>query len=586
MTNRLRFIQLTLATGITCLPYLLATAQPNPAPLANINPQTSDVHFLMTQYSADRGSLNRFYTVENSPERRERFQKLNTDFLKQLEKMNFNQLSVDSQVDYVLFQRTIQVDQRELAEEAAEVEKIKAWFPFADKFYALEKLRRRGTTMNGEQVARDLTQWGRDIAEARKAAEKLEKIDPALAQRAEGTANGLRAALKSVYEFYNNYDPQFTWWVPEPYRKTDSLLAGYAALFAKKAKVPPPVKEDGSGIVGVAVGRDALLQQLAFEYIPYSPEELIEIANKEFAWCDRELLKASREMGFGDNWKAAQEKVKNSIVPVGKQPELILRLYNESIAFLKEKDLITIPPIAEETWRMNMMAPERQKVSPFFLGGETILISYPTPSMSHEDKLMSMRGNNPHFSRATVHHELIAGHHLQGFMNNRYKTYRRFRTPFWTEGWSLYWEMVLWDMNFPQSPEDRIGMLFWRMHRCARIIFSLNYHLGKWGPQQCIDFLVDRVGHERANAEGEVRRSFVGGYEPLYQLAYMTGGFQFYALKKELVDSGKMTYKQFHDSIMQMNSMPVELIRAILTNQKLDRDFKTKWRFYAIDGKK
>jgi uncharacterized protein (DUF885 family) len=586
MTNRLRFIQLTLATGITCLPYLLATAQPNPAPLANINPQTSDVHFLMTQYSADRGSLNRFYTVENSPERRERFQKLNTDFLKQLEKMNFNQLSVDSQVDYVLFQRTIQVDQRELAEEAAEVEKIKAWFPFADKFYALEKLRRRGTTMNGEQVARDLTQWGRDIAEARKAAEKLEKIDPALAQRAEGTANGLRAALKSVYEFYNNYDPQFTWWVPEPYRKTDSLLAGYAALFAKKAKVPPPVKEDGSGIVGVAVGRDALLQQLAFEYIPYSPEELIEIANKEFAWCDRELLKASREMGFGDNWKAAQEKVKNSIVPVGKQPELILRLYNESIAFLKEKDLITIPPIAEETWRMNMMAPERQKVSPFFLGGETILISYPTPSMSHEDKLMSMRGNNPHFSRATVHHELIAGHHLQGFMNNRYKTYRRFRTPFWTEGWSLYWEMVLWDMNFPQSPEDRIGMLFWRMHRCARIIFSLNYHLGKWGPQQCIDFLVDRVGHERANAEGEVRRSFVGGYEPLYQLAYMTGGFQFYALKKELVDSGKMTYKQFHDSVMQMNSMPVELIRAILTNQKLDRDFKTKWRFYAIDGKK
>jgi uncharacterized protein (DUF885 family) len=588
MPKRLRLSQLplALAASITLLTNLSATAQPQPAPLATINPQTSDVHFLMTQYSADRGNLNRFYTIENSPERRERFQKLNNDYLQQLQQLKFNQLSVDSQVDYVLFQRTIQVDQRELAEEAAEVEKTKAWFPFADKFYALEKLRRRGTTINGEQVARDLTQWGRDIAEARKATEKLDKIDPALAQRAEGTANGLRSALKSVYEFYNNYDPLFTWWVPEPYRKTDSLLAGYAAFFAKKAKVPPPVKDDGSGIAGVAVGRDALMQQLAFEYIPYSPEELIEIANKEFAWCDRELLKASREMGFGDNWKAAQEKVKNSIVPVGKQPELILRLYNESIAFLKQKDLITIPPIAEETWRMNMMAAERQKVSPFFLGGETILISYPTSSMSHEDKLMSMRGNNPHFSRSTVHHELIAGHHLQGFMNNRYKTYRRFRTPFWTEGWALYWEMILWDMNFPQSPEDRIGMLFWRMHRCARIIFSLNYHLGKWGPQQCIDFLVDRVGHERANAEGEVRRSFVGGYEPLYQLAYMTGGFQFYALKKELVDSGKMTYKQFHDSVMQMNSMPVELIRAILINQQLDRDFKTKWRFYAIDGKK
>ena len=125
-------------------------------------------------------------------------------------------------------------------------------------------------------------------------------------------------------------------------------------------------------------------------------------------------------------------------------------------------------------------------------------------------------------------------------------------------------------------------MLFWRMHRCARIIFSLNYHTGQWSPQQCIDFLVDRVGHERANAEGEVRRSFVGGYPPLYQLAYMTGGFQFYALRKELVDSGKLTDKQFHDAVMQMNAMPVEMIRAILTNQTLTKDFKTNWRFYQI----
>ena len=34
--------------------------------------------------------------------------------------------------------------------------------------------------------------------------------------------------------------------------------------------------------------------------------------------------------------------------------------------------------------------------------------------MEHADKLMSLRGNNEHFARATVHHELIPGHHLQG----------------------------------------------------------------------------------------------------------------------------------------------------------------------------
>lgn len=286
-------------------------------------------------------------------------------------------------------------------------------------------------------------------------------------------------------------------------------------------------------------------------------------------------------MGFGTDWRAAQEKVKNSYVVPGQQPEAMLDLYNQSVAFLKKHDLLTIPALAEESWRIYMMSPERQLVSPFFLGGESLIVSYPTNTMSYEDKLMSMRGNNPHFSRATVHHELIAGHHLQGYMNNRSKAYRNFRTPFWIEGNALYWELVLWDLNFPRSPEDRIGMLFWRMHRCARIIFSLNYHLSKWTPQQCIDFLVDRVGHERANAEGEVRRSFTGGYGPLYQIAYMIGGLQFYALKKELVDTKKMTYKQYHDAILRENNIPIEMLRAILTNQPLKKNFTTNWRFYG-----
>lgn len=544
--------------------------------------QSSEVANLMIHHEADLGSLSRFYTVTNSPERRERLQKHYTDYLARLDQLNFTRMNTDSRVDYLLFRRDLQESLHDLADEKREVEQIQSWFPFADKIYAVEKLRRRGTALNAPELAADLTAINAQLVAARAVVDKIEKTDPALIRRAEGSARGLQQALKSVFTFYDGYDPPFSWWVTKPYRKTDSLLTAYTAFFGRKANEAGPTK-DGSGIAGVPAGRDELIRQLQYEMIPYSPEELVAIANQEFAWCDRELLKASREMGFGDNWKAAQEKVKNTYVPVGKQPEMILRLYNESIQFLKTNDLITIPPVAEETWRMNMMSPERQLVAPFFLGGETLLISYPTDAMAHNDKLMSMRGNNSHFSRATVHHELIAGHHLQGFMNDRYKTYRQFRTPFWTEGWALYWEMLLWDRKFPQSPEDRIGMLFWRMHRCARIIFSLNYHTGKWSPQQCIDFLVDRVGHERANAEGEVRRSFAGGYPPLYQLAYMTGGFQFYALRKELVGSGKMTDKQFHDAVMQLNAMPVEMIRAILTDQPLAKDFKTNWRFYQLD---
>jgi uncharacterized protein (DUF885 family) len=229
---------------------------------------------------------------------------------------------------------------------------------------------------------------------------------------------------------------------------------------------------------------------------------------------------------------------------------------------------------------MEMMSPEAQKVSPFFLGGEEIQVSFPTDSMSHEDKLMSMRGNNRYFSRATVHHELIPGHHLQGFMNERYNSHRRlFRTPFWTEGWALYWEMLLWDLGFPRTPEEKIGMLFWRSHRAARIIFSLRFHLGTMTPQEAVDFLVDRVGHERANAEAEVRRSFNGSYPPLYQAGYMLGGLQFRALRQALVGSGQMTDREFHDAILQGGPMPVEMVRARLLNLPLPGDYRASWRF-------
>ena len=341
-----------------------------------------------------------------------------------------------------------------------------------------------------------------------------------------------------------------------------------------------PRRKDGDDIVGRPIGREALLESLAAEMIPYSPEQLVELANREYAWCEAEMKKAAREMGFGDDWKAAVEKVKTLHVPPGGQPKVIRDLALEAIDYLRKYNLVTLPPLAVETWRMDMMSPERQRFNPFFTGGEVISVSFPTDTMSHDAKLQSMRGNNIHFSRATVHHELIPGHHLQQFMVARYHPQRAiFSTPFWTEGWAVYWEMVLYEKGFPKSPEDRVGLMFWRMHRCARVTFSLAFHLGKMTPQECIDFLVDKVGHERENATAEVRRSFAGNYPPLYQAGYLIGAKQFWALRQELVASGKMTERDFHDAILKESHMPVEMVRVALTGASLSRDYTPGWKF-------
>lgn len=599
----------------------------------DVNPSESEMRAIIEYYVVDRGTLLRSYPVPSSPARRERFRKFYSDALERIQKLNFDSMNQEGKVDYVLFRKHLEYELRQLDIQARQLGEIGELIPFAPRITALEEARRRMEPIESARAAAALNDLRKQIETTRKAVELglgpqrasesrsdgLEpiKVKKTLAFRAVNATNSLRASLRNWYTFYSGYDPVFTWWNEEPYKALDQALTGYASFLSERvvglrpegsqtgAGAPPanrgPAAATGQGgqgqpqrtvptaragdtsdIVGDPIGRESLLSELQSEMISYTPEELIAIAQKEMAWCESEMKKAAKDLGYGDDWKKALEHVKNLYVEPGKQPEMIRDLALEAIKFVDDHDLITVPALARDSWRMEMMSPERQLVSPFFLGGEVILVSFPTNTMSHEQKMMSMRGNNVHFSRATVFHELIPGHHLQGFMNARYKPYRSlFGTPFWSEGGALYWEMLFWDLKFPKTPENRIGMLFWRMHRCARIIFSLSFHLEKMTPQECIDFLVKRVGHERDNATAEVRRSFDGSYGPLYQIAYLIGGLQFYALHRELVESGKMKNRDFHDLVYKENRMPVEMVRALLTKQRLTRDFKSSWKFYG-----
>ncbi|MEJ5993286.1 DUF885 family protein [Pedobacter sp. Du54] len=542
--------------------------------------EASAISPFINQYQSDETMLNRKYTLKRSEEYFLRMQSFYTGWITKLKALPFEKLSVNERVDYTLIKRDINVDARALQANYTEFKSNNFTIPFVKTILDFEKKRRIGTQQDGANTALLFAKLKDDInATAEAVKSKQLVISPLQANWAQQTVNQYTNVFTEAYRFYDGYDPQFTKATKSIYQDVVRALGDYASELGKTAKLSV-TKDDGSGILGNPIGRTAFLSLLNDEMIAYTPEQIEAIARREFAWCDAEMIKASTEMGFGSDWKKALEKVKNDYPALGKQPELVFELANEAIDFVEKNKLVTVPEMAKEGWRMRMLSPQEQLTAPFFLGGESVLIAYPTEDMSEESKMMTLKGNNRHFSRAVVFHELIPGHNLQYYMQSRYKPYRRgFSTPFWTEGWSLYWEMLLWDKNFPKSPEDKIGMLFWRMHRCARIIFSMNYHLNKWTPKQCIDFLVERVGFERANAEAEVRRSFTGGYGPLYQIGYMLGGLEFRALHKELVASGKMTNIQFHDRILKENNMPVEMVRALLTNQLLPENFTTKWKF-------
>lgn len=587
----------------------LCLALPSVHASTEADPPPSELREIVERYSADRRVLLRRYDTPYSPERRSRLTTFYQGWIDRLEGMDFEALGVEGRIDWVLLHKRLELGRAELEREGETLDDVAELLPFAPEIWTLHDRRRHRQRADGSQSAKTLEGIAKEIETLQKRLEAGKKkaakgdsdsdkeseqdkepekttgekeVEPLVptkiqAHRAARVTDALTQTLSRWNAYYSGYDPTFTWWTKAPFDKSKAALEGYAKFLRenlldhKKGKDAP--------IVGDPVGREALLDQLASEIIPYTPEELVGFAEAEMEWCREQMERAARELGF-DDWKDALEKVKTLHVEPGAQPDLVRDLALEATAWIEERDLLTVPELAKEVWRMEMMSPERQKMNPFFLGGEAIIVSFPTDTMTHEEKLMSLRGNNEHFSRATVHHELIPGHHLQGFMTSRYNSHRRaFSTPFWGEGWALYWELQMWDMDFPRSPEDRIGMLFWRMHRCARVIWSLGFHLGEMTPDEAVEYLVENVGHERENALGEVRRSFEGTYPPLYQLAYLMGGFQFRSLYRELVENGDWNAKTFHDTILEGGRMPVEMVRARLRGDLIERDHEAAWRF-------
>ncbi len=577
-------LALALASGLA-VPAAAAPERPLAPPLADLavgEPQRMAP--VVQRFRDDLASVEHVRDSTAGPRREAALRALYRAWQARLAEIDPGPLGLEDRIDHALMARDLGIRLRLLDFERGRFADAAPLLPGIDALVALVEARRELAYPDARASAEILDRSRRALADLQARLEKdagAAGTTPIVAFRAARVLDGVREDLKQWYGFHAGYDPQFGWWNKQPYEALDKTLAAHAKLLRDKLAGA----SDPETIIGDPIGRDALVQGLREEMIPYTPEELLDLAERELAWCQRELAKAAAEMGAPD-WKAALETVKTRYPAPGEQPALVVRLADEAIDYVEANDLVTVPELARRDWRMTMLTPEYQLQAPFFLGGTDVWVAYPTDTMPHDKKMMALRGNNRHFSRAVVHHELIPGHHLQHFYNERYQPHRElFGSPFWTEGWALYWEFRLYERGFAKTPEDRIGMLFWRSHRAARILFSLGFHLGRMTPDEAVDLLVERVGHERENARAEVRRSFAGEYGPLYQIAYMVGGLQFAALHDEIVGAGKLTEREFHDTILKGGPMPVAMVRARLLGQLPPDGRPADWRFYDFDAR-
>lgn len=209
----------------------------------------------------------------------------------------------------------------------------------------------------GEQVAA----MHADLIERLKTGSELDMKFRISGRRASMAVGELRSALSSWNDYYAEWNPEFGWWLKEPYASTDALLEEYGTFLrteiAGEVETGPRGRGGGTAsadqILGDPIGREALLEHLKNDMIPYTPDELVAMAEKEWEWCEKEMIAAANALGFEgpDAWTDALASVSAEHAPPGEQVDVIKRLAEEAIDFLEERDLVTIPPLAKESWR-------------------------------------------------------------------------------------------------------------------------------------------------------------------------------------------------------------------------------------------
>jgi hypothetical protein len=433
----------------------------------------------------------------------------------------------------------------------------------AEDFFALEFKRRALINRDGREAAQRLEY----LVQAMK--EIGDDVAPADALWAAQSLEEVRESFKVWKKTTLGFDPSATWWLETPVARAEE---GLDALIKKlREEIAGAKGENDDPLVGTPVGAAAIEEELRTELVPCTVDDMLRIGREQAEWCRARMEEAAQEMGCTD-WREALAVVKKDHVLPGEQEQYVFDLCREAIEWTEGHDLVTIHPVCRDLWTVDMQREDAQAWLPFLgYGGQKCVVSYPLPVMDHATKLMAMAGNCRAFTRAVVPHELIPGHHLQLFEQRRIKPRRQmFSTMFFVEGWTIHWELLQLRMGWAQTPTDRIGMLWWRLHRCNRIVVSLAFHRGEMTPDEMVAYLVEHGGQEKHTARSEVRRYVGTNYPPLYQCAYLIGGLQVHALYRELTEDRGMTPRQAHDAILSENAMPPAMLRERLTGEKPD----------------
>src|SRR5687767_8970340 len=258
------------------------------SPMNDLDATLGRMRGVIERYSSDQSSLGRYDGTPMSPERFRRLKEFYESWQRAAESMDFDGLDQDGRIDYLLLRNDVAHRLHTLEHQRRRDEEVQPLVPFWQPIVELEQARKRMEWADPAASAEKLAKLSRAIADARKAIDKELKTEKesksdsktesgkpsrVVANRAAQRVEDMREALEGWHKFYAGFDPEFTWWASQPYKEANGDLEKYAKFLRDEVVKRP---KDSEEVIGDPIGREALLAELRFELIPYTPEELID----------------------------------------------------------------------------------------------------------------------------------------------------------------------------------------------------------------------------------------------------------------------------------------------------------------------
>jgi len=267
---------------------------------------------------------------------------------------------------------------------------------------------------------------------------------------------------------------------------------------------------------------------------------------------------------------------------VPKDQEEFLKTYEsreeEMIRFLKERQLVTLPPDLGHFSIRQMPAAFKPTSPGGFMNPPGLYDPDPEgfyfiPTYDPKSANFYIRAaiEDP---RPILGHEGIPGHFLQLSIANHLKDEirRQHGDGVFIEGWALYTEEMLTRTGlYPEGSAAQGQVLRLSRYRAARIGVDVNLHTGRWTFEQAVQYFMEAGGLDREAAEGEAAGA---ASNPTQKITYMVGKWQIMRLLGLYRDRKGKDFRlgAFHDDLLKNGSLPLSIVEWLILDDSTTLD--------------